>query len=100
MGKIDIGDFNSVLLNILRVSFLSEKLIKAVDYHVKKGMPVETFEAMYMIPLTTRGIHGSQYHDLCARQIVASQNKKSDYYSPTFEQGYDFSSNTASCATC
>lgn len=58
LGKIDIGDFNFVFFNILRVLFFFEKLIKVVDYYVKKGMFVEIFEVMYMILLIIRGIYG------------------------------------------
>ena len=35
MGGIDIVDFNSVLLNILKVSFLSEMPIEAMQAHLR-----------------------------------------------------------------
>lgn len=41
---INIGDFNSVLLNILRVSFLLEMFMKAIDSRAKKDMPIKTFK--------------------------------------------------------
>ena len=90
MGGIDIVDFNSVLLNILKVSFLSEMPIEAMQAHLRNTTCLlRHFKCVW----AHRPLDTSMGHNLITfvlDRLCASQNKTSDYYSPMVEQECDF----------